>query len=84
MDVRPAALDASIPTVPGSALSCAQVGSSPQASRQSFVSDGFLSLVGSLLRVPVKILRDTGSLDSFVLGSVVLSTCLGPGYRDAG
>lgn len=31
------------------------------------VSDGFVSLVGSEEKVPVKILRDSGALDSFIL-----------------
>lgn len=36
------------------------------------VSDGFVSLVGSEEMVPVKILRDSGALDSFILDSVLL------------
>lgn len=36
-----------------------------------FVSDGYVSLVGSELKVPVKILRDSGALDSFILDSVL-------------
>lgn len=36
-----------------------------------FVSDGFVSLVGVEDRVPVKILRDPGALDSFILDSVL-------------
>lgn len=36
-----------------------------------FLSDGFVSLVGSETRVPVKILRDSGALDSFILDSVL-------------
>lgn len=37
----------------------------------AFVSDGFASLVGSETRMPVKILRDSGALDSFILDSVL-------------
>lgn len=37
----------------------------------AFVSKGFVSLVGSELKVPVNILRDTGALDSFILFSVL-------------
>lgn len=36
-----------------------------------FVSDGFVSLVGSDKKVPVKILRDTAVFDSFIQGSVL-------------
>lgn len=36
-----------------------------------FVSDGFVSLVGHEDRVPVKVLRDTGALDSFIVGSLL-------------
>ena len=36
-----------------------------------FISDGFVSQVGSDSQVPVKILRDTGAFDSYVLGSVL-------------
>lgn len=44
------------------------------------VSQGFLSLMGSCVKKPVKILRDTGSLNSFVLSpalpfSQANSTC---------
>nr|XP_033957166.1 uncharacterized protein LOC117460055 [Pseudochaenichthys georgianus] len=38
---------------------------------KAFVSDGFVSLVGSKEKVPVKILRDSGALDSFIVGSVL-------------
>ncbi len=31
-----------------------------------FVSDGFVSLVGSEEKVPVRILRDTAAFDSFI------------------
>jgi len=37
----------------------------------SFITDGFVSLVGSSERVPVKILRDTGACESFLLESVL-------------
>lgn len=36
------------------------------------VSDRFVSLVGSEEKVPVKILRDSGALDSFILDSVTI------------
>ena len=35
------------------------------------VSDGVVSLVGSEVKVPVKILRDSGALDSFIVASVL-------------
>ncbi|XP_033942524.1 uncharacterized protein cep104 isoform X1 [Pseudochaenichthys georgianus] len=38
---------------------------------KAFVSDGFVSLVGRKEKVPVKILRDSGALDSFIVGSVL-------------
>jgi len=36
----------------------------------AFVSDGFVSLVGSETKIPVKILRDSGALESFIVESV--------------
>uniref|UniRef100_A0A8C1RHP2 Gypsy retrotransposon integrase-like protein 1 n=1 Tax=Cyprinus carpio TaxID=7962 RepID=A0A8C1RHP2_CYPCA len=36
-----------------------------------FITDGFVSLVGSSVKVPVKILRDTGACESFLLESVL-------------
>lgn len=36
-----------------------------------FISDGFVSLLGSEKRFPVKILRDTGASESFILESVL-------------
>lgn len=38
---------------------------------EAFVSDGWVSLVGSDNKVDVKILRDSGALDSFIVGSVL-------------
>ncbi|KAL3967153.1 FMS-like tyrosine kinase 1 [Sarotherodon galilaeus] len=38
---------------------------------EDFVSDGFVSLPGDVHKVPVKILRDTGAKDSFILASVL-------------
>lgn len=38
---------------------------------EAFVSDGFVALQGSDCKVPVKILRDTGARDSFILASVL-------------
>lgn len=35
------------------------------------MSDGFASLPGDVHKVPVKILRDTGAKDSFILASVL-------------
>uniref|UniRef100_A0A4W6FVS0 Gypsy retrotransposon integrase-like protein 1 n=1 Tax=Lates calcarifer TaxID=8187 RepID=A0A4W6FVS0_LATCA len=37
----------------------------------AFVSDGHVSLVGSDDKVPVKILRDTGAFDSFIVSTVL-------------
>ena len=40
-----------------------------------FIRDGFLSLVGNDVKVPIKILRDTGAYDSYIMASVLpLST----------
>uniref|UniRef100_A0A3B4ZKQ1 Gypsy retrotransposon integrase-like protein 1 n=1 Tax=Stegastes partitus TaxID=144197 RepID=A0A3B4ZKQ1_9TELE len=36
-----------------------------------FIRDGFVSLVGSRDKVPIKILRDTGAYDSYIVGSVL-------------
>ncbi len=36
-----------------------------------FIRDGFVSLVGSDVRVPIKILRDTGAYDSYIVDSVL-------------
>lgn len=36
-----------------------------------FITNGFVSLVGSPQKVPVKILRDTEALESFILESVL-------------
>lgn len=35
-----------------------------------FLTEGYVSLVGSNEEVPVKILRDTGAMDSFILESI--------------
>ena len=40
-------------------------------SYRSFVSEGFVSLVGSNVKVPVKILRDTAAYDTFIEASVL-------------
>lgn len=37
----------------------------------TFIRDGFVSLVGSDVKVPVKILRDTAAYDSFLVDSVL-------------
>ena len=36
-----------------------------------FIRDGFVSLVGSDVKVPIKILRDTGAYDSYIVASVL-------------
>jgi len=47
-----------------------------------FIRSGFVSLVGDDTKVPVKILRDTGAYDSFIVGSALpLSEASDPGYR---
>ncbi|KAL2080855.1 hypothetical protein ACEWY4_022708 [Coilia grayii] len=43
----------------------------PEVGYSPFITDGFVSLVGSALKVPVKILRDTGASESFLLKSVL-------------
>ena len=51
-----------------------QVGARQQKSMEDFgpfISEGLVPLPGSVEKVPVKILRDTGSLDSFVCKSVL-------------
>lgn len=47
-----------------------KVGSSP-CDFSAFISDGVVSLVGDSKGVPIKILRDTGASDSFILESVL-------------
>ena len=44
----------------------------PQADYSAFTLEGWISLVGGGVQVPIKILRDTGALHSFILGSVLL------------
>ena len=36
-----------------------------------FIRDGFVSLVGSVVKVPIKILMDTGTYDSYIVDSVL-------------
>lgn len=48
-----------------------QVSSPELQSYLPFITDGFVSLVGSDERVRVKILRDTGAFDSFILASAL-------------
>ena len=36
-----------------------------------FITDGFVSLVGGKVQVPVRVLRDTGASETFVLQSVL-------------
>ena len=38
-----------------------------------FISDGFVSLIGSAEKIPVKILHDTGASESFILESLPFS-----------
>ncbi|KAK0131746.1 hypothetical protein N1851_033464 [Merluccius polli] len=69
--VRPAALANSLS--PGVVVA-EQVEPRQQKSMEDFgpfISEGLVSLPGSVEQVPVKILRDTGSLDSFVRESVL-------------
>lgn len=40
-------------------------------SYQPFVRTGFVSLVGSAVKVAVNILRDTGAFDSFILAEIL-------------
>lgn len=44
---------------------------SSQCDFSAFISDGVVSLVDGNQEVPIKILRDTGALDSFILESVL-------------
>ena len=72
--VKPAALSAPARKAPVVSEELAQ--SSKYETRdydgfEAFVSDGFVSLPGSNTKVAVKILRDTGAKDSFVLDSVL-------------
>ncbi|XP_033986450.1 uncharacterized protein LOC117482461 [Trematomus bernacchii] len=46
-------------------------GSEVLASYAPFIRDGLVSLVGSNVRVPIKILRDTGAFDSYIVDSVL-------------
>ena len=62
--------------VPASSLGEVQVKGSCQSldveeSYRPFVSEGFVSLVGSNIKVPVKILRDTAAFDTFIEASVL-------------
>lgn len=50
---------------------CTAVPSEFNPTYTPFISDGFVSLVGSAEKVPVKILRDTGASESFILGSLL-------------
>lgn len=43
----------------------------PLADFSAFISDGWVSLVGHSVQVPIKILRDAAALDSFMLESVL-------------
>lgn len=43
----------------------------PNSNYSMFISDGFVSLLGSEKQIPVKILRDTGASESFILDSVL-------------
>lgn len=47
------------------------LGKGQKLSYAPFITDGFVSLVGSDEKVPVKILRDTGASETFILESVL-------------
>lgn len=40
-------------------------------SYRPFITEGFVSMVGSEVKVPVTILRDTAAFDSFILAGVL-------------
>lgn len=72
--VKPAALAA--PAVTSESRKLGQVQActelvAPRADYAAFMSEGWVSLVGGGGQVPIKILRDTGALDSFILESVL-------------
>lgn len=74
--VKPAALAASVPG-PVDVVVCQggkaefAVADDPSESYRPFVSDGFVTQAGSNTKVPVKILRDTGAVNSYVVESVL-------------
>lgn len=43
----------------------------PKSDYTAFISDGFVSLPGSSEKIPVKSLRNSGALDTFVLQSIL-------------
>lgn len=50
---------------------CTTIPSEINPTYTPFISDGFVSLVGSAERIPVKILRDIGASESFILGTLL-------------
>ena len=71
---KPAALSVPIrnlPVVSDKVLEAVKTGNGNFSGFGAFVSDGFVSVSGGRDKVPVKILRDTGAKDSFILSSVV-------------
>ena len=69
-NVKPVALAGPVPHLNSDAQ--AQELSKPFSTDYSpFVTEGYVSLLGSDVQVPVKILRDTGVSESFVLESVL-------------
>ena len=62
----------SLPLVVNGGLQVETHGQSPEMeSYRHFLSDGFVSMVGSDIKVPVKILRDTAAYDTFIEASVL-------------
>ena len=55
----------------GPAVSVTDQSESVPAAFLPFISDGYVSLVGGSLKVPVKILRDTAAFDSFIQASLI-------------
>ncbi|XP_043964972.1 uncharacterized protein LOC122826755 [Gambusia affinis] len=70
--VKPAALAASVSlTASNKMVEVPFAEKSDLSSYKPFLMEGQVSLVGSDIRVPVTILRDTGAYDSFILASVL-------------
>uniref|UniRef100_A0A3B5QLU2 Gypsy retrotransposon integrase-like protein 1 n=1 Tax=Xiphophorus maculatus TaxID=8083 RepID=A0A3B5QLU2_XIPMA len=69
--VKPAALAASVLNVSNKMTEVPFAGKPDLSSYKPFLMEGEVSLIGSDVRVPVTILRDTGAYDSFILASVL-------------
>lgn len=69
--VKPAAAAAPVPAGVGEVVSAGVCESDVLAAYFPFIRDGFVSLAGSEAKVPVKILRDTGAYDSYMVESVL-------------